>query len=57
VIDLTRRACFRRIYVRRDTDFSQTKHLDHWDALGNVRFLFGIDACENLKALADALPA
>jgi len=56
-IDLARRAGFRRIYVRGDTDFSQTKHLDHWDALGNVRFLFGIDAYENLKALADALPA
>jgi hypothetical protein len=56
-IDLARRAGFRRIYVRGDTDFSQTGHLDHWDALGTVRFLFGIDAHENLKALADALPA
>jgi len=56
-IDLVRRAGFRRIYVRGDTDFSQTKHLDRWEALGNVRFLFGIDAYENLKALADALPA
>jgi hypothetical protein len=56
-IDLACRASFRRIYVRGDTDFSQTKHLDRWDGLGNVRFLFGIDAYENHEALADALPA
>jgi hypothetical protein len=55
-IGLAGRAGFHRIYVRGDTDFSQTKHLDRWDALGNVRFLFGIDANETLKALADALP-
>jgi len=39
---LCRRAGFRRITLRGDTKFSQTKHLDRWDALGNVHFLFGI---------------
>ena len=43
-IALCRRAGFRRIYLRGDTDFSQTAHLDRWDAAGDVRFLFGIDA-------------
>src|SRR5262249_13931859 len=56
-IDLCRRAGFHRTYVRGDTDFSQTKHLDRWDASGDVRFLFGIDANDTLKALADELPA
>jgi Transposase DDE domain group 1 len=55
-ITLCRRAGFQRIRVRGDTDFSQTKHLDRWDAAGDVRFLFGIDANDTLKALADALP-
>ena len=34
-------AGFRRIYVRGDTDFTQTRHLDAWDTEG-VTFLFGI---------------
>jgi hypothetical protein len=54
---LMRRAGFLRIFVRGDTDFSQTEHLDRWDAAGDIRFLFGIDAHPTLKALADALPA
>ena len=56
-IDLCRRGGFVRIYVRGDTDFSQTEHLDRWDAQGDVRFLFGIDASSALKARAEALPA
>jgi hypothetical protein len=56
-IDLCRRAGFRRIYLRGDTDFSQTRHLDRWDAPGDIRFLFGMDANDTLKALADELPA
>jgi Transposase DDE domain group 1 len=56
-IALCRRAGFRSIYLRGDTDFSQTEHLDRWDDLGDVRFLFGIDAHPTLKALAAALPA
>jgi len=37
---LCRRAGFRKITYRGDTDFTQTKHLDRWDTDG-VRFLFG----------------
>jgi hypothetical protein len=56
-IALCRRAGFRRIYLRGDTDFSQTEHLDRWDDAGDVRFLFGIDAHPTLKAQAERLPA
>ena len=49
-------AGFRRITFRGDTDFSQTEHLDRWDAAG-VRFIFGYDAYANLIRAADALPA
>ena len=52
---LCRRAGFRRITLRGDTKFSQTKHLDRWDTDG-VRFVFGIDAMANLKDLAERLP-
>ena len=48
-------AGFRRITFRGDTDFSQTEHLDRWDAAG-VRFLFGYDARANLIRDADTLP-
>ena len=41
---------------RGDTDFTQTRHLDRWDAAG-VRFVFGCDARANLIRAADALPA
>jgi DDE family transposase len=53
---LCRQAGFRRIYLRGDTDFTQTKQLDAWDAEG-VTFLFGIDAMPNLKAIAEDRPA
>jgi hypothetical protein len=53
---LCRGAGFRRIYVRGDTDFTQTKQLDAWDAEA-VTFLFGIDAMPNLKAIAEDRPA
>ncbi len=49
-------AGFRRITFRGDTDFSQTRHLDRWDADG-VRFVFGYDARANVIGCADALPA
>jgi len=48
-------AGFRRVTFRGDTDFSQTEHLDRWDA-AHVRFIFGYDARANLIAAADALP-
>ena len=53
---LCRQAGFHRVCLRGDTDFTQTKQLDAWDAEG-VTFLFGIDAMPNLKALAEDLPA
>jgi DDE family transposase len=53
---LCRQAGFRTIYLRGDTDFTQTAQLDAWDA-EHVRFLFGIDAMPNLKAIAEDLPA
>jgi hypothetical protein len=52
---LCREAGFRRVTFRGDTDFSQTEHLDRWDAAG-VRFVFGYDARATLIREADALP-
>ena len=49
-------AGFRRVTFRGDTDFTQTRHLDRWDAEG-VRFVFGCDARANLIGAADAVPA
>jgi hypothetical protein len=54
-IDLCRRAGFGKILLRGDTDFSQTAHLDRWDADG-VEFHFGYDATPNLKEIAEDLP-
>ena len=54
-IDLCRRAGFRGILLRGDTDFSQTQHLDRWHAAG-VRFLFGIAAMPNLVEMVENLP-
>jgi hypothetical protein len=51
---LCRRAGFRRITFRGDTKFTQTKHLDRWDQ-GGIRFIFGMDARDNLKHLAEHL--
>ena len=51
---LCREAGFRRITFRGDTDFSQTAHLDRWDAEG-IRFVFGFDAHATLIARADAV--
>ena len=55
-IELCRRAGFRRITVRGDTDFTQTKHLDRWNCAGDINFVFGFDNNEALKARADELP-
>src|SRR5262245_53432899 len=49
-----RQAGFRRVRVRGDTDFTQTKHLDRWNEDG-MEFVFGIDAMPNLVALASQL--
>jgi DDE family transposase len=48
---------FRRVLLRGDTDFSQTAHLDGWNADPRIRFLFGYDKCPNLKDIAETLPA
>jgi Transposase DDE domain group 1 len=50
------RAGFRKILMRGDTDFSQTKHLDRWNDDGRVSFIFGFDAKLNLKNIAEDLP-
>jgi len=55
-IALCRRAGFRKIKLRGDTDFTQTAHLDDWDAAGDVRFVFGIDAMPNLYKIVENLP-
>jgi len=54
-IALARRAGFRKVRVRGDTDFRQTEHLDRWDGQ-RVTFQFGYDAMPNLKDLAENLP-
>jgi hypothetical protein len=48
---------FRKIVLRGDTDFSQTKHLDGWDYNPKIRFFFGYNATPNLIDIAENLPA
>lgn len=55
-IELCERAGFRSITLRGDTDFSQTRYLDGWDARG-VTFVFGYDAKKSLIEKAESLPA
>jgi len=52
---LCRRAGFAKIRFRGDTDFSQTAHLDRWDAEGTI-FVFGMNAMPNLVEIAETLP-
>jgi len=54
-IALVRRAGFKSVLLRGDTDFSQTTHLDRWHDQ-KVQFLFGYDATANLVAKAESLP-
>ena len=54
-IALCRRAGFKSILLRGDTDFTQTGDLDRWDS-GGVGFVFGIDAMANLVEKANELP-
>lgn len=51
------RGGFRRVLLRGDTDFSQTKYLDGWDADGRIDFIFGFDAHPALVDRAEELPA
>ena len=54
-IALCRKAGFKSILLRGDTDFSQTRELDRWDD-DQVEFVFGIDAMPNLVEHAENLP-
>jgi hypothetical protein len=60
-VDRALRVCFeggfQRVLLRGDTDFSQTAHLDRWNADPRVRFIFGLDSTPNKQVLADDLPA
>jgi hypothetical protein len=56
-VKLCLEAGFLKILMRGDTKFAQTKHLDRWDATGNIRFIFGYEAYDGLKARADELSA
>lgn len=55
-IALCRKGGFLSILLRGDTDFEQTWKLDGWDEAGDIRFIFGADACKSLVARAEALP-
>ncbi|MGH3426113.1 MAG: IS1380 family transposase, partial [Mycobacteriales bacterium] len=55
-IELCRRAGFKSILLRGDTDFSQTERLDGWDDQGDVTFLFGFDKHQSLEIQAELLP-
>ena len=60
-VDRAVRVCleggFRKVLLRGDTDFSQTKHLDRWSADPRVQFIFGLDQTAAKHVLADDLPA
>jgi Transposase DDE domain group 1 len=51
------RGGFHTALLRGDTDFSQTAHLDRWNADARVHFIFGYDNTANLRAMAEHLPA
>jgi len=55
-IALCFRGGFRRILLRGDTDFTQTRQLDRWSDDPRIRFIFGIDAMPVLCGIADDLP-
>jgi hypothetical protein len=58
-VDRALRVCleggFRNVLLRGDTDFSQTQHLDRWNADPRVRFIFGLDNTVKRHVLADDL--
>lgn len=45
---------FKEVWIRGDTDFSLTTNFDKWDK--RCKFVFGIDARQNLIAIADPIP-
>jgi len=54
-VALCRRAGFKSILLRGDTDFMQTWKLDEWDQAGDIRFIFGADARSPMIARAELL--
>jgi hypothetical protein len=55
-IALCRRAGWKKILLRGDTDFSQTAHLDRWHDAG-VNFVFGFNAIRPMICRAEGLDA
>ncbi len=55
-IALCRKAGFRDVLLRGDTDFAMTGEFDRWTEAG-VRFVFGFDASPTMKIYADTAPA
>lgn len=55
-IDLALAAGFQKVLVRGDTDYSQSEHLDRWEANEQVEFIFGFDAHPSLVRIAEGLP-
>ena len=54
-ISLCRGAGFKKMLLRGDTDFSQLRHLDHWHAQGDVKFIFGLKVTALQQIEADDL--
>lgn len=52
---LCQKVGFKKIRLRGDTDFSQTKYLDDWD-FNDVTFVFGLKASPNMVEIAECLP-
>ena len=50
------RAGFVKVLFRGDTDFSQTEHLDRWNANPRIQFIFGYDCSKAMKSRAEHLP-
>jgi len=46
---------FKKVMLRGDTDFSQTKHLDRWNTDERVKFIFGLDSTKKRIILAENL--
>jgi hypothetical protein len=54
-VHLCRRAGFKSILLRGDTDFMQTWKLDEWDKAGDITFVFGCDATKSMIHHAESL--
>jgi hypothetical protein len=54
-IELCRKAGFKDILLRGDTDFALTAAFDRWNE-NNVRFVFGFDSNKTMRTRADGAP-